>query len=201
MWLGDTGNGKTWAMRQLVAVPGALVFIHDDKSSVPEYPDHARYFGHPAELEQLAAAEQAQLSAAAFRGNVLAGDICEVDEVAAAALRCARQQVPAVLVIDEWNRVPTGKGDAPNVSACLLTGRAMGLSVAVGAQIPQTMTSELINSASSVGIFRLGPRGVNYLSDRLFFDDELLEVVPNLAVGDFVLYRPGHPWDRTVYRF
>lgn len=188
-------------MRELLGVPGALAFIHDDKSSVPEYPDHAKYFRHPAELQFLSAEQWAQMSAAAFRGDIIAGDICEADEVAAAALACARKQVPAVLVIDEWRRVPSGKGEAPNVEACIVTGRAMALSVAAGAQIPQAVGGVMINSASSVGIFRLGPAGLNYMRERLYFDDELLEVVPQLAVGDFVLHRSGHPWDRTVYRF
>lgn len=193
--------GKTWAMRALVAYPGALVFIHDDKSAVPEYPDHATYFRTPAELERIGPEQQAAISAAAFRGDIHAGQICEADEVAAAALGCARKRVPALLVIDEWRRVPTGKGDAPNVDACVLTGRAMGLSVAAGAQIPQNVGGTMINSASSVGIFRVGPAGLNYLDERLFFDLAMLEVVPTLEPGDFVLHRPGFPWDRTVYRF
>lgn len=201
LWLGDTGMGKTWAMRELVSQPGALVFIHDDKSSVPEYPDHAKYFRHPEELRYLSAEQWQQMSAAAFRGDVLAGNLCEVDDVALAALTCARKQVPAVLVVDEWRRVPTGKGEAPNVEACILTGRAMGLSVAAGAQIPQNVGGVIINSVSSVGVFRTGPAGLNYLHERLYFDRAMLEVVPDLAEGDFVLHRPGHPWDRTVYRF
>jgi hypothetical protein len=201
LWLGDTGNGKTFAMRELVALSGHLVFIHDDKSSTPEYPDHAAYFRHPSELPLLSAEQHAKLSAAAFRGDVHAGVICEADHVALAALECARKRVPATLVIDEWRRVPSGKGEAPNVDACVVTGRAMCLSVMAGAQIPQAVGGMMINSASSVGLFRLGPAGLNYLDERLYFDGDMLAVVPTLAVGDFVIHRPGHPWDRTVYRF
>ena len=201
LWLGDTGQGKTWAMRELIAIPGQLVFVHDDKSATPEYPDHAVYFRHPAELRFLSPDQCSQLSAAAFRGDVHAGDICDPDEVAEAALMCARKRIPAMLVIDEWRRVATGKGEAPNVEACVLTGRAMGLSVAAGAQIPQNVGGVMLNSCSSVGLFRVGPAGLNYLDERLYFDREMLEVVPTLAKGDFVIHRPGHPWDRTVYRF
>lgn len=201
LWLGDTGMGKTHAMRELVALPDRLAFIHDDKSSVPEYPHHATYFRTPAELQGIAPEQAARMSAVAFRGDVHAGQVCEADEVAELALVCARNRVPALLVIDEWRRVPTGKGEAPSVDACVLTGRAMNLSVAAGAQIPQNVGGVMINSCSSVGLFRTGPAGLNYLDERLYFDREMLLVVPTLAQGDFVLHRPGHPWDRTVYRF
>ena len=204
VWLGDTGTGKTWAQRRLVELPGQLVLIHDDAKAEPEYPEHARYFRSPAELLALPADEAAQLSAAAFRGDAYSAVVCEVDEVAALALTCARVRVPVRLVVDEWERAMSDGGrkmEAPNLRTCLTTGRVMGLSVAGGAQIPQRVGDTVLNSASSVGLFRCGPAAVNYLDERLYFDREMLGTIPTLQVGDFVIHRPGHPWDRTVYRF
>ena len=203
IWLGDTGTGKTWAQRRLVDHPGQFVLIHDDSKAQPEYPD-VRYFRSPAEIYDVPPDEAATLTAVAFRGDPYAAIVCEVDEVAGAALAFARSKFKVRLVVDEWERAMSDGGrvlEAPNLRTCLTTGRAMGLSVAGGAQTPQRVGDVVINSASSVGLFRLGPRAVAYLDDRLKFDPEMLEVVPTLAVGDFVIHRPGHPWDRVVYRF
>lgn len=201
--LGDTGTGKTWAMRELVRLPGAFVFIHDDSKAEPEYPDDARYFRTVAELEHLPA-EEADFSAAALRGDPFAGVTVEVEEVADLAVRCARARIPTRLVVDEWERAMSDGGrklEAPSLRTALTTGRAMGLCVAGGTQTPQRLGDVVINSASSVSLFRLGPSGVNYLDERLYFDRSMLELVPRLQVGDFVIHRPGHPWDRCVYRF
>jgi hypothetical protein len=201
--LGDTGTGKTWAMRELVRVPGQLVLIHDDSKAEPEYPDDARYFKTTLELEQLPA-DQADFAAAAFRGDPYAGITCEVENVAELAVMCARARVPTRLVIDEWERAMSDGGrklEAPSLRTALTTGRAMGLCVVGGTQTPQRLGDVVINSASSVSLFRLGPSGVNYLDERLYFDRQMLELVPRLQVGDFVIHRPGHPWDRCVYRF
>jgi len=203
LWLGDTGTGKTVAMRALVEYPGQLVVIHDDSKARPEYPS-VRYFKTPDELRAMPADEVAELHAAAFRGDVYAGVVCEVDDVAALALQAARAHVPCRLVVDEWERAMSDGGrkmEAPNLRTCLTTGRSMALSVAGGAQIPQRVGDVVLNSASSVGLFRVGPAGLNYLDERLYFDRRMLAVVPGLQVGDFVLHRPGFPWDGVVYRF
>jgi hypothetical protein len=203
LWLGDTGTGKTVAMRALVDHPGQLVLVHDDSKARPEYPQ-LRYFGTPGELLALPADEVEHLHAAAFRGDVFAGVACEVEDVAALALQAARARIPCRLVVDEWERAMSDGGrklEAASLRTCLTTGRSMALSVAGGAQIPQRVGDVVINSASSVGLFRLGPAGLNYLDERLYFDRRMLEVIPRLQVGDFVLHRPGHPWDGVVYRF
>lgn len=203
LWLGDTGTGKTVAMRALVDYPGQLVLIHDDSKARPEYP-HVRYFHAPAQLLAAPADEVQELNAVAFRGDPYAGVVCEVEDVAALALQAARAHIPTRLVVDEWERAMSDGGrkmEAPSLRTCLTTGRSMALSVAGGAQIPQRVGDVVINSASSVGLFRLGPGGLNYLDERLYFDRRMLDVVVGLQVGDFVVHRPGFPWDGCVYRF
>ena len=204
LWLGDTGTGKTYAQHRLVDLPGQLTFIHDDSKADREYDrDGVRYFRTAAELEALPV-DEANFTAAAFRGDPYAGVVCEVEEVADLTLRCARRRWPTRLVVDEWDRAMSDGGrklEAPSLRTCLIFGRTMGLSVAGGAQIPQRVGDVIYNSASSVGLFRCGPAACNYIEERLQWDREMTEVIPTLAVGDFLLHRPGQPWDRTVYRF
>lgn len=202
-WLGDTGTGKTWASRKLVELGGQLVLVHDDSKAAPEYPQ-IRYERTPAELLARPAEETQDLSAVAFRGDPYAGIVCEVDEVAGLALQFARARIPTRLCIDELERAVTDGGQkltSANLRACFVQGRSMGLSVNWCTQTPQRVPIEVATQSSSIGIFRLGPRALNYLDERLYFDADMLAVVPNLQVGDFVLHRPGFPWDRTVYRF
>lgn len=202
-FLGDTGMGKTWAMRELAQLPGALVLIHDDKRAQPEYPD-VRYFRTTGELLAVPLAELEHLTAAGFRGDVYAGLTCEVDAVAALALELARAHVPCRLVVDELERATSSGGrelESDALRRCFTQGRAMNLSVLWGTQTPQRVPREALDQSSSVGIFRLGPRALNYLDERCFFDPAMLAAVERLERGEFVLWRNGHPWDRCVYRF
>lgn len=190
-------------MRELVQMPGALVLIHDDKGARPEYPQ-VRYFRDPAELLALPAEEAQQLQAAAFRGDVYTACICDVDQVAALALQLARARVPVRLVVDELERAvsPGGRELASeNVRHCFTQGRALGLSVLWGTQTPQRVPREVLDQSSSVGLFRLGPRALNYLDERCLFDPAMLGTVEQLGVGEFVIWRNGHRWDGVVYRF
>lgn len=203
-WLGDTGQGKTWASRRLVEVPGQLTLIHDDSKAEPEYSEHAKYYPTPAALEAQPFDEVKDLTAVAFRGDPYAGVRCEVDDVAALALRFARARFPVRIVVDETDRAMSDAGrklESPNLRECFTTGRSMGLSVIWSTQTPQRAPDVALNSSSSIAIFRLGPAALNYLDERLYFDREMLELVPDLAVGEFVLHRPGQRWDRTVYKF
>ena len=57
----------------------------------------------------------------------------------------------------------------------------------------------MIDQCSTIAIGQLGPRGLMHLDERLFFDRELLKVVPTLAQGEFVIYEQGKLWNRTIY--
>ena len=190
-------------MRELVRLPGQLVLIHDDKRAQPEYPE-VRYFRDPGQLLELPADQAAELSAAAFRGDAYQGVSCQVDQVAGLALQLARARIPVRLVVDELERAVSPGGrelEAENLRLCFTQGRAMGLSVLWGTQTPQRVPREVLDQSSSIGIFRVGPRALNYLDERCFFDPEMLAAVERLEVGQFVIWRNGFRWDRCVYRF
>jgi hypothetical protein len=193
--------GKTWGTRVLIELPGQLVLIHDDAKARPEYPDHALYLRTAAELEQLE--QQQNPPAIAFRGDAYAGVRCEVEEVAALAMRLARARLPVRLVVDEMDRAVSDGGrklEAPSLREAIVVGRTMGLSVVCNVQQPQRMP-EVASQASSIGFFRLELAALAYVADRFSVDPEIMTLVPTLAVGDFVIHRPGFPWDRRVYRF
>lgn len=204
LWLGDTGMGKSQSMmRQLIAVPGQLVLVHDVKSARPEFPE-LRYFRNPAEMLATPIDQVQSLSAAAFRGDPYAGIVCTAEEVADVALRCARRRIPVRLVFDELGKAVSDSGrslESPSLLTGFCEGRAMGLSIAVGIQNPQRIPGIVIDQLSSVGILRCGPRALNYLDERLLFDREMLDAVAGLQLFECVLHRPGFPWDRTIYRF
>lgn len=200
IWVGTTGAGKTWATRELIMVPGQLVLIHDDAKARPEYPDHALYLAAVTDLEQVG---DKNPPAIAFRGDPYAGITCPVEDVAALALRMARGRLPVRLVVDEMDQAVSDGGrklEAPSLRACFVTGRTMGLSVVCNVQQPQRMP-EVASQASSVGFFRLEPAALAYVAERFSVDPEIMSLVPHLPNGDFVLHRPGFPWDRRIYRF
>ena len=191
-------------MRVLATLPDqSLVLIHDDKRASPEYPG-VRYFATTDEMLATPTAELDQLSEAGFRGDPYRGVVCEVDQVAQLALGFARQRHRVRLVVDELDRALTPGGRelrSEYLRACLTQGRAMGLSVLWGTQTPQRVPREALDQASSLSLFRLGPRALNYLDSVCLFDPAMLARVQTLDVGDFVLWRNGYPWDRCVYRF
>lgn len=202
LWLGDTGTGKTVAMRRLIEMPGQFTLVHDTAKARPEYPKLA-YFRNPAELLGSPADRVQALPAVAFRGDPYSAVVCTPEEVAALALLCARRHIPVRAVFDELNKAVSDSGralESPSLLTCYTEGRAMGLSVAAGTQTPQRVPGAVIDSLSSVAVFRCGPRALNYLADRLMFDDEMLAVVPTLPTFHFVLHRPAQPWDRTIYQ-
>jgi hypothetical protein len=201
-WVGDTGTGKTWAMRELVAVPGQLVLIHDDSKAVAEF--DCPYLRTPAHLEAMKPEQVRGWHAVAFCGCAWEGIRVQVEDVAALALKYSRIRVRSRLVVDELNRAVSEGGQAlesDSLREAFTAGRSMGLSVAYGTQTPQRIPTVILDQSSSIGIFRLGPRALNYLDRVCMFDEEMLGVASTLEVGDFVIHRPGHPWDRTIYRF
>lgn len=195
--------GKTVGSRELVKLPGALTLIHDDAKAQPEYSAIARYVAGPDELLATPLEQLEQVSVVAFRGDVYAGQECTVDQVATLAVTLARAHLPVRLVVDELDRAVSDGGrklEAPALREAFVFGRAMGLSVICNVQQPQRMP-EIASQASSLGIFNLEAHAVRYISERFSVAPELLELVPTLAQGDFVIHRAGFPWDRTIYRF
>lgn len=193
-WLANTGKGKTTSIRwflQKYSV-GFLNLIHDDKERDPFYPGAVvdRFEDAPGEAAQVV-----------VRGDPVRGTWIEPDQVAALALELARSGVATRLVIDECDRAcsPGGRTCTENVRKAFTVGRSLGLSVLYSGQIPQRIPTEILDLSSFVALGQLNTRSINYLDERLYFDPTMLEVLPSLGVGEFVLHLPGEEWNRTIY--
>jgi hypothetical protein len=205
-WIGDSGMGKSFANSATIEAAlakGLLGVAHDDTKLDAQCPGFVRV--NVAQLEARPPNEEEDAAGAiCFRGNPYDGTVVEVEEVAAFALRLARGRVRTLLVIDELDRAVTPGGKelcSLSLRTALTQGRALGLCVSWTTQSPARAPKEVLDQATTIGIFRLGPRAMNYVDGVLFFDADMLTIVPTLQVGDFVLHRPGSPWDRTVYKF
>jgi len=195
-WLGNTGMGKTTANQHFLG-EGRLpqfTLIHDDAKLDPQYK------GATVEKIDDAPDDAAWIT---LRGDPFKGTRVEVETVAALALQIARaSREPVRLVVDELDRACTLGGKelaSQSLRDALTQGRALGVSVIWSTQTPQRAPKEVIDQSSTIGLFQLGPRALNYLDERLFFDADLLQVVPTLGVGEFVIYEAGRPWNRTIY--
>ena len=205
-WIGDSGTGKSFANKATIKAAidrGLLCVAHDDTSPFPqvegairETPDHL--------ARQPLTEDEDSTGAVVFRGNVYRAVTVEVEDVAALAMGLGRRDLRVLLVVDELDRACTPGGQqlaAPSLRVALTQGRKLGLCVSWTTQSPQRAPKEVLDQATSIGIFRLGPRALNYVDERLYFDDDMLAVVPHLQNGEFVLFVAGRPWDRKIYRF
>ena len=214
-FLGDSGSGKSSAIKRLLPHDPreSVTLIHDDTKI------NAQYEGQVLGVADLAGASD-DGRVVIFRGDPFAGTTVEVNDVARLAVQLARARVKVRLVVDELDRVLTPGGRellrtdeagpfAPSPFHVSLTqGRALGLSVFWSTQGPHRTPREVIDQATAILLFRLGPRALSYLDGSMFFDPALLKTIPNLAVpedgstvSEFVLWRPGRPWDGAIYAF
>lgn len=194
-WMANTGAGKTTGIMQYLAhSPSVLTLIHDEAKL------QAQYSGPVVERFQDAPDDASQI---VFRGNVFRGTKVHPEYVCRLALTITRtMKVPVRVVIDELDRacVPSGRElDSPALQECLAVGRALGLSVCWSTQLPVRAPRAVIDLSSTLALGQLGPRSLNYLDERLCFDPAMLEVVPHLGRGDFVIWENGKPWNGKVY--
>lgn len=199
--LGNTGKGKTFFIRRFVLehpLLNGITIIHDDSKRNAQYENHQRASYCVPNFQ--AAPDDARV--VTIRGNAQANEWVEVDSVAGLALTMSRNNINTRLVVDELDRAITPGGkefEGTNLRSCFTVGRALGLSVLWSTQAPQRAPREVIDQSTAIVLFQIGPRALNYLDDRLMFDGELLDVVPTLQVGEFVIYQQGMEWNRTIY--
>jgi hypothetical protein len=195
-WIGNTGTGKTTAVSTFLrATAHHFTLIHDDAKL------DAQYEGSKVERFEDAPEDATAIT---MRGDPFKGSVVEVETVAALALQIARgARLPVRLVVDELDRACTPGGkelESTSLRTAFTTGRALNVSILWLTQTPQRAPIAVIDQSSTIALCQLGPRALNYLDDRLCFDPELLQVVPDLPVGAFVIYEAGRPWNRTVYQ-
>lgn len=195
-WIGNTGSGKTTSLRALVGHAEALVLIHDDAKLQAQYPG--------AVCQSISGAPD-DARVVVLRGDVFRGITVDPDYVARTALLICRYSSgsPVWVVIDELDRACTPGGQklaSDAIRECLTVGRALGLSLVWSTQQPTRAPTEVIDLCTTIAIGQLGPRALNYLDERLAFDRGMLDVVPTLGRGEFVLYEQGRPWNQRIYQ-
>lgn len=194
-WLGNTGTGKTTAIARLIAESdnNALTIIHDDSKRNPQYRSVVvRDFSEAPD----------DATTVTVRGDPMSGLLVEPEQLGELCVRIGMAGLPVRFVIDELDRACSPGGReliGTNVRTCLVRGRALTLSVLWSTQAPQRAPREFVDQSTTIALCQLGPRALNYLGDRLLFDDELLGVVPTLRIGEFALYQQGRNWNRTIY--
>jgi energy-coupling factor transporter ATP-binding protein EcfA2 len=217
--LGDSGCGKTEAMRRLIDAyqrrsPGPVIVV-DDKEPQPQFEGQCRR--DVAELESKPPDPDGP------RVIVLRGDrndrlTGEVDPETAAELQwgLAQKKIPSLVVYDELDKAASGgqwrRGDKKSTILWAFTrGRSSGASSLWGTQETQAVPAQAFNQSSLLLVFRMTGNPLRLLGERGYLEPrgEVEKVIPTLAGdelpkaqrGYFVALRRGRPWDNKVWRF
>lgn len=210
--IGESGGGKTSLLRALLdAMPfDGLTLIHDEKPGKA-----TQYAGLRSPYVQtdrvgLGHLHRRDVGTVIFRGDPMRGTVTTAHDVALLAVELGRKQVPVRLVIDELDSATTDGGmrlASTAVRFCLTQGRAVNISVLCSTQLPVRMPSEVIDNLTVLVATRCGPRSLQYLRNRAFFDDAVVEALGRLrahyedgAPGELVVLRAGRDWDGRVLR-
>jgi hypothetical protein len=215
-WLGDSGMGKTNANKWLILYAleknrANLCLSLDDKSN-----HYAQYKGayraNPAHLRRLPPNAGESQNHIVFRGVALTrsfDDGCSAEEVARCAQEMAQVSPGLVLInIDELADATNGgqawkreDGTESRIAQIFRKGRGLGLSITWTTQVPQSLPREAFALSDTIGIFRLSGREVEYLLSKRAITQNLASTIPNLKVGDFVLYNKAvGEWDGHIFR-
>jgi hypothetical protein len=213
-WLGDSRMGKSTANRILLDYILAkkyspLVLTIDDKTpKMTSYPNSAQY---ATVGEYLTDPNRAAHKHVVFRGVSMRrnkDDEISPAEIAELAWDVVREaSIQVVVCIDELADATPGQGQAwlsesEPVSAIFRKGGGAGISVVWTTQLPQSLPLEAFGLSETLGIFRLDGREVDYLYRKRVIGIELMDVIPALEVGEWILYKKGRGgWDGNVYQF
>lgn len=215
--LGDTGTGKTVAMRELVELylrmsPG-WVLVVDDKELRP------RYDGQPRrDVDDLVAhpVDPHGRRVVVFRGVPSEGIDADPESVAELAWRRVARARKSCVVHDE---LVAGREDFIKnrqwrkgvrfMPKSFTKGRAPGIADIWGAQSPQEVPLDPFEQSHAILCFRLAGLGLETLRSRDYLNGGAELVIPTLhgpplppdQRGDFVLLRRGQPWNGKVYKF
>lgn len=212
LWLGDSGQGKTYANKAFVSWLLAtrkidLMLSVDDKNRW-----HAQFFGayraNPEHLAKQPLTSRDNLrNHVVFRGVAYDGSLestVKVDEVSRMAWELVRLKPARVcLNIDELSDATNGyqnwQGDY--TAQVYRKGRGVGLSIIAGTQLPQSLPREAFGLSETIAIFRLEARELAYLRKHNVIGGEVENVIPRLKVGEWVLYSKGRGgWNGQIYK-
>ncbi len=215
--LGDSGCGKTEAMRRIVLayqakVPKAPVFIVDDKEARAQFPGQERR--DRRDLVDRPPSPEPRVIV--FRGDRFNRHTGEVDpeDIALIQWNLAQTGKPSLVVYDELDKAANmamwKAGDASTVRWAFIKGRSSGAASLWGTQETQAVPREAFNQSSCLLVFRMVGNPLRLLKERGYLEGADVASVISTLPGDelppkergfFVLLRRGRPWDEKVYRF
>jgi hypothetical protein len=197
--VGDSGCGKTWAARLLLAewcrrVPNGFALVHDDTGPL-QFRGQVRRFVTDIAKQPLAPEPRIVI----FRGDERVRSGVNPSSLAEYAWRCAYRSppVPMLLLLDELGRAayaghwshqpncPKRKGRGPGgmssfnereaectcpLPAIFSWGRRSCVSVIWTTQSPQNAPREAFEQSSALVCVHMGGRGLRYLRDLDYLD-------------------------------
>lgn len=200
--LGITGAGKTTGILDFLAYLEAqkvidVFVVYDVKLPIQQYPGDVIFEAGP-----LLTAPPDRYPARRVLRRESVDHTPDLETAARVTKLASYNGIPTMLVIDELKRATTKVGRqfvTPTVSELLTEGRALGASLLWGEQIPQRVPTEGFDQ-SQLMLFRAGRKALAYLENQNVIEPEVVEVVANLQVGQFVLVSADADFDGTVYQ-
>jgi hypothetical protein len=209
--VGDTGTGKSRAMRALAAGwlarnPGLILAL--DKGGASGFEGQRRVSVSDLQLHPMATEPRAVV----FTGDLAAWIDPDPEEVARLAWRLRARRTGSLVVVDELKwcaRASWWKRGTKYLPQICSEGRKHDVGILWGTQSPQDAPREAIEEAGILVVFRLAGLGVRCLRDRdylLGMPDGTLESLPGEESppserGRCVILRRGHSWDGRFHRF
>ncbi len=214
--LGDSGVGKTEAMRRLLAQyrqkrPKAPILICDDKEAVAQFKGQERRDVYDLKDRPVSSGEPTIV----FRGDRFNRKVGAVDPETIAEMQwvLAQSKQESCGVYDElasgceYGQWRKGKNSA--IAWNFTRGRNVGASSIWGTQETESVPREAFNQSSNILAFRMIGNPVRLLKQRGYLEGGVEKVImslpgdelPRAQRGYFVLLQRGRPWNGKIYRF
>jgi hypothetical protein len=210
-FIGDTGTGKSRAMKALVAGwlarnPG--VALIGDKGGSSGFEGQKRISRSDLRLHPMAPSPRSLV----FTGDLSAGLDPDLEDIAHFAWQLRSGRTGSIVVADELKWLARGGWWRKGVKwfpQCCTEGRKHDIGVAWAALSPQDAPREAIEEAGFLVVYRLAGLGVRCLADRNYLigvPDGTLEALPGEETppserGRCMILRRGRPWDGRFHRF
>lgn len=213
--LGDSGTGKTFAMRWIITAyldmqPRGVVLVIDDKPK-------GRYKGQMrrdlAELRRRPIDPKGP-RVIVFRGDPFAidGDV-DPEEIAEFQWEQAQRGRPTAVVYDELGKAADGgqwkAGNKSRISWAFGKGRDADATSLWGDQELESVPRQPFNQSTSILQFRTRGNPLRLLQRRGYCTNGVEKVIPRLhgeplppaQRGTFVHLRRSQTWDGVIYKF
>jgi hypothetical protein len=212
--LGDSGMGKTTFTRALIAYLKSrvdVILTVDTKNKWhPEYID-PNFRVNPMHLKSYPLyGKEKENRHISFRGICYSDEALKQmqevrpDDVASMAWDLVRlKPIQVVMNLDELGhaiRPNSQVWDGKYIAKAYREGRAVGLSVIAGTQMPQILPREAFALSDTICVFRMTSREAQYLVDYKCIDANEVDKVANLKVGEFVFLQKSVPNDGEIYK-